>query len=78
MNDIVSSTEQNFVIKVICVIGLINASQMVTLIFSPMTKHLGAVYPAYFVLSVILSLICIILKRSVCLLCRCGKAIWWM
>ncbi|MBM4208757.1 MAG: HAMP domain-containing histidine kinase [Gammaproteobacteria bacterium] len=21
---------------------------------------------------------CIILKRSVCLLCRCGKAIWWM
>jgi len=20
----------------------------------------------------------LILKRSVCLLCRCGKAIWWM
>lgn len=60
MNETAPSSEQNFVIKVICVIGLINASQMVTLIFSPMTKHLGAAYPTYFGLSVILSLICIV------------------
>lgn len=60
MTNSATGIEQNFVIKVICVIGLINASQMITLIFSPMTKHVGAVFPVYFGLSVILSLICLV------------------
>ncbi|CAG7857342.1 hypothetical protein MCAMS1_02125 [biofilm metagenome] len=60
MNDNTPDTDHNFVIKVICIIGLINASQMLTLIFSPMTKHLGIIFPAFFVLSVVISLICIV------------------
>ncbi|TAL48072.1 MAG: hypothetical protein EPN89_07540 [Methylovulum sp.] len=46
-------------ITAICVIGIINATQMLNLILSPMAKQLGAIYPVYFSLSVIISLVCI-------------------
>jgi len=46
-------------ITAICVIGIINATQMLNLILSPMTKQLGTIYPVYFSLSVIISLACI-------------------
>jgi hypothetical protein len=59
MNDNTQTTDHDFIIKAICIIGLINASQMITLIFSPMTKHVGIIFPAFFVLSVVISLICI-------------------
>lgn len=46
-------------ITAICVIGIINATQMINLILSPMSKQIGAIYPFYFTLSVIVSLACI-------------------
>lgn len=45
-------------ITAICVIGIINATQMLNLILSPITKQLGTIYPVYFSLSVIISLVC--------------------
>jgi hypothetical protein len=47
------------IITAICVIGIINAIQMINLVFSPISKQVGAVYPLYFSLSVVLSLVCI-------------------
>ena len=59
--------EKPLVIAAICIIGIINAIQMVNLVLSPMSKQAGAVYPLYFTLSVALSLACIgglwLLKR---------------
>jgi hypothetical protein len=60
MNDNPPATEHYFAIKVICVIAFINASQMITLVFSPVTKHLGFLFPALFVISVIVSLVCVV------------------
>lgn len=51
--------EKPLAITAICVIGLINATQMINLILSPMAKQLGTVYPMYFLFSVIISLACI-------------------
>jgi hypothetical protein len=58
--DMNGSTQDNLAIKAVCVIGFINASQMIHLIFSPMTKQIGASYPTYFMASVLLSAICLI------------------
>lgn len=67
MNELRWNPEKPAAIIAICVIGLINAIQMINLVFSPMSKQIGAIYPAYFALSVLLSLICIaglwLLKR---------------
>jgi len=51
--------EKPLIITAICVIGVINAIQMINLVFSPMSKQVGAIYPLYFSLSVVLSLVCI-------------------
>lgn len=48
-----------FTIKAVCVMGFINATQMVKLIYSPVVKHLGGLYPGYFTMSVILTLVCL-------------------
>ena len=59
--------EKPLAITAICIIGIINAIQMINLVLSPMSKQAGAVYPLYFTLSVALSLACIaglwLLKR---------------
>ena len=59
--------EKPLVITAICIIGIINAIQMINLVLSPMSKQAGAIYPLYFTLSVALSLLCIgglwLLKR---------------
>ena len=64
--------EKPLIISAICMIGLINAIQMLSLILSPMAKQAGAIYPLYFSLSVVISLICIaglwLLKRWAALL----------
>jgi hypothetical protein len=52
--------EKPLVITAICVIGIINAIQMINLVLSPMSKQVGAIYPLYFALSVTLSLACIV------------------
>jgi len=59
MNDTRWNPEKPAVIIALCVIGLINAIQMINLVFSPMSKQVGALYPAYFAFSVALSLACI-------------------
>jgi hypothetical protein len=67
MNDTRWNPEKPAMIIAICVIGLINAIQMINLVFSPMSKQVGSTYPVYFSFSVVLSLICIaglwLLKR---------------
>ncbi len=59
--------EKPVIITAICVIGVINAIQMLNLILSPMAKQAGAIYPLYFSGSVLISLVCIaglwLLKR---------------
>lgn len=59
--------EKPLVITAICIIGIINAIQMINLVLSPMSKQIGTIYPLYFALSVALSLVCIgglwLLKR---------------
>ncbi|MGR8941857.1 MAG: hypothetical protein ACU83P_09750 [Gammaproteobacteria bacterium] len=60
MNESRWNPEKPAVITAICVIGLINAIQMINLVFSPLSKHVGAIYPVYFSVSVVLSLICIV------------------
>jgi hypothetical protein len=64
--------EKPLVISAICIIGIINAIQMLSLILSPMAKQLGAIYPFYFSVSVLISLVCIgglwLLKRWAALL----------
>jgi hypothetical protein len=64
--------QKPLIISAICMIGLINAIQMLSLILSPMAKQAGAIYPLYFSLSVVISLICIaglwLLKRWAALL----------
>jgi hypothetical protein len=52
--------DKPFAITAICVIGVINAIQMLNLILSPMAKQAGAIYPIYFSCSVLISLICLI------------------
>lgn len=49
-----------FVIKAICLMGFINASQMTALINAPMVKQVSSILPAYFMISVALSLICLV------------------
>ena len=72
MNEIRWNPDKPAVITAICVIGLINAIQMINLVFSPVSKHVGAIYPVYFSVSVMLSLLCIaglwLLKRWAALL----------
>jgi hypothetical protein len=67
MNEIRWNPEKPAVIIAVCVVGLINAIQMINLVFSPMSKQVGAIYPVYFSFSVVLSLICLaglwLLKR---------------
>lgn len=80
MNENRWNPEKPAMVTAICVIGLINAIQMINLVFSPMSKQVGAFYPLYFSASVVLSLICIVglwlLKRwaalfySVVLICN--------
>jgi len=59
--------EKPLAVSAICIIGIINVIQMLNLILSPMAKQPGAVYPLYFSLSVVISLVCIgglwVLKR---------------
>jgi len=59
--------EKPLSISAICIISIINAIQMLNLILSPMAKQAGAVYPLYFSISVVVSLVCIgglwLLKR---------------
>jgi hypothetical protein len=51
--------ERPLAITAICIIGVINATQMINLIMSPMAKQIGSVYPFYFTLSVAIGLACI-------------------
>jgi hypothetical protein len=64
--------EKPLVISAICIIGIINAIQMLNLILSPMAKQAGSIYPVYFSASVLISLTCIgglwLLKRWAALL----------
>ncbi len=60
MNDNVSwNPAKPIAVTAICVIGLVNAIQMVNLVLSPVSRHVGAVYPLYFSLAIVLSLVCI-------------------
>ena len=43
-------------IIIICFIGIINASQLIFMVLSPVSKQLGAFYPYYFAISAIMSL----------------------
>ena len=52
-------TTSNLAIKAVCIVGFINATQMLNLIFSPMSKQQGGFYPNYFTFSVLASLICL-------------------
>lgn len=67
MNENRWNPEKPAMIIAICVIGLINAVQMLNLILSPMAKQAGAMFPLYFTASVLLSLACLaglwLLKR---------------
>jgi hypothetical protein len=59
MTEARSNADRPLAITAICVIGFINATQMINLIMSPMSKQVGAFYPFYFTVSVLLSLACI-------------------
>lgn len=52
--------EKPLAVSAICIIGLINASQIINLIMSPVAKQLGEIYPAYFTVSAVISLVCIV------------------
>jgi hypothetical protein len=71
VNESSRPAQRPLVITAICVIGFINATQMINLIMSPMSKQVGAFYPFYFSVSVLISLACIaglwFLKRSAAL-----------
>lgn len=54
-----SAIESHLAIKAVCVIGFINATQMLNLIFSPVTKHISLIFPAYFAVAVLISLVCL-------------------
>ncbi len=60
MNSTDPSTDYPFAIKAVCLIGFINASQMTALINAPMVKQVSALLPAYFIVSVAISLICLV------------------
>ncbi len=47
-------------ITAICVIGLINASQIMLFLLSPLVKQLGVLYPLYFGAAALISIACII------------------
>ena len=68
MNESNPFAQRPLAITAICVIGFINATQMINLVMSPMSKQIGAFYPFYFSISVFISLACIaglwFLKRS--------------
>ncbi len=59
MANISFAAPKNIAITAICIIGIVNVTQMINLIFSPMAKNLGTAYPLYFTLSAIISLACI-------------------
>jgi cation transport ATPase len=59
MNDDKTATVNTLVFKAVCVIGVINATQMLHLVFSPMARQVGGGYPVYFGVSIILSLACL-------------------
>jgi hypothetical protein len=67
MTESLWNPEKPLSISAVCIISIINAIQMLNLILSPMAKQAGAVYPLYFSISVIVSLVCIgglwLLKR---------------
>ncbi len=46
-------------IMMVCCIGFINATQMVYMIFSPVTKQIGSGLPLYFTLAAVFSLVSI-------------------
>lgn len=60
MNENTPVSIDHLAIKAVCIIGLINATQMVNLIFSPMTKQIGSLFPSYFIFSVLISLVCLV------------------
>jgi hypothetical protein len=60
MNDLKLTSPRPLVISAICIIGVINAIQMLNLVTSPMSKQVGAIYPTYFTFSVIISFACIV------------------
>jgi hypothetical protein len=60
MSEMRWNPEKPFAVIAICVIGFINAVQMLNLVLSPMAKQAGSIYPAYFAFSVLISLICIL------------------
>ena len=72
MNENRWNPDKPAIIIAICVIGLINAVQMLNLILSPMAKQAGAIFPIYFSASLLLSLACLaglwLLKRWAALL----------
>jgi hypothetical protein len=49
----------------VCFIGLINAMQLTFMIFTPVSKQFGSLYPVYFSVAAILSLISI-------------AGLWWL
>jgi len=52
-------TEKPLAIVAVCTIGLINAIQMLQLVFSPIAKQLHGMYSAYFMAAIIASLTCL-------------------
>ena len=71
MTELRWNPEKPLAITAICIIGIINAIQMINLVLSPISRQTGTIYPLYFALSVALSLVCIgglwLLKRWVAL-----------
>ncbi len=52
--------QKPLVIMAICLIGFINATQLVFMVISPVSRQLGAFYPYYFALSALMSFISIV------------------
>lgn len=59
MNESRINPAKPLAITAICVIGLINAIQVLNVLLSPMVKQLGVIYPVYFAASALISLACI-------------------
>lgn len=59
MNDPTLSPAK-LLIAAICIIGFINATQMLNLVLSPVSKQIGSIYPLYFSASIIFSIICLV------------------
>lgn len=60
MNDIAEEAKRPVIIAVICVLGVIGALVAIPLIFSPLTREIGAWYPPVLALSVVIGLTCMV------------------